>query len=364
MPRKLTKDEWITKAVAVHGDKYDYSNMEYLGCMQKLEIFCKACSKTFKQYGNDHTSKKAGCPHCKGVARLTTEEFIKRATEVHKGKFDYSKVVYVNTVTPLTVICPVHGEIQVKPHGHLQGHDCDQCCSTYKLTTEEFVKRSKEKFGDKFDYSEAVYVSSIEPVTLLCQEFGRFQIKAMTHLLSATGYPSSIVNRPRGIEYFLKRSSDVHGDRYDYSKVEYCNKRTNVKIICKEHGEFLQTPNNHWSGAGCHKCATGGYKLLLDGYFYIYDIAGDIGFGITNVPNERHSAHKTTFKTEGVAAKRTHLFKGTGEMVYEIERHFKHTLPIKDLGVDGFRTEATTKDQLETILKYLRDCELVELDMN
>lgn len=278
MPAKLTKEQWVAKAVAVHGDKYDYTNMEYLGSMKKLEIFCKACNRTFLQYGNDHTSKKAGCPHCAGIAKLTTEEFIKRATEVHKGKFDYSKSVYVNSNTPLTVTCPVHGDIQVKPHGHLRGHDCDQCCKTYKLTTEEFIRRSKEKFGDKFDYSETEYVNMDTELALICKQFGRFVIRPRDHFTCSSGYnlefrqkyvgdvpetpqdlskkPQMVANwEPSTLEHFLKRAREVHGDLYSYDKVKYSSNKKDVTITCPIHGDFDQSPHNHYKGSGCPKCS-------------------------------------------------------------------------------------------------------------
>lgn len=277
MGKMLTKEEWVSKAVSIHGDKYDYSNTEYLGSMKKLEIFCRSCNKIFKQYGNDHTSKKAGCPYCKGVAKLTTEEFISRSTEIHKGKFDYSKSVYVNSDTLLTVTCPTHGDIQVKPHGHLRGHDCDKCSKTYKLTTEEFVRRSKDKFGDKFDYSETEYVDMDTNLTLICRQNGRFLVTPRSHFSCTSGYnlefrqkyvgeipnssqdlhnkPAMVKNwKPASLEHFVARSKEAHGEKYLYHKVEYSSNKRNVMITCPIHGDFLQHPHNHYSGSGCPKC--------------------------------------------------------------------------------------------------------------
>lgn len=54
---------------------------------------------------------------------------------------------------------------------------------------------------------------------------------------------------------FIEEAKVIHGDKYDYSKVEYVNNHTKVCIICSEHGEFWQTPNNHLSHHGCPKCS-------------------------------------------------------------------------------------------------------------
>lgn len=56
-------------------------------------------------------------------------------------------------------------------------------------------------------------------------------------------------------EQFIEKARQIHGDKYDYSKVEYVNNKTNVCIICPEHGEFWQTPHNHLKGKGCPICS-------------------------------------------------------------------------------------------------------------
>lgn len=57
-------------------------------------------------------------------------------------------------------------------------------------------------------------------------------------------------------EKFLEQSKEVHGNRYDYSKVVYVDDETLVKIGCPEHGEFEQTPHKHLIGERCEKCLT------------------------------------------------------------------------------------------------------------
>ena len=127
--------------------------------------------------------------------KLTKEEFIKKANEKHNGKYDYSNVVYVNSTTKVCIICPEHDEFWQRPRGHLQGKGCSKCA--YELNG----KRRR----------------------------------------------SSLTN-------FITKARKVHGDKYDYSKVDYVNNYTKVCIICPEHMEFWQEANSHLRGHGCPKC--------------------------------------------------------------------------------------------------------------
>ena len=65
----------------------------------------------------------------KNMSALTTKEFIKKAKEIHGDKYDYSKVEYVNTLTPVTIICPEHGEFEQIPKVQLKGYDCKKCAN-------------------------------------------------------------------------------------------------------------------------------------------------------------------------------------------------------------------------------------------
>ena len=111
--RKLTTYEFIEKAKKVHGDKYDYSKVEYVNSRTKICIICPQHGE-FWQTPNAHLMKE-GCPKCKGenvskVNRRTTNEFIEKAKKVHGDKYDYSKVDYKNNSTKVCIICPIHGE--------------------------------------------------------------------------------------------------------------------------------------------------------------------------------------------------------------------------------------------------------------
>ena len=125
MARKLTKEDFIARAKQVHGDKYDYSKSEYCGKDKPLIVICPIHGE-FKQTPNNHWKGK-GCAKCSGNHKLTLTEFIKKANEIHNNKYDYSNVNYVNTNTPVSIICPIHGSFIQTPSKHLAGRGCPSC---------------------------------------------------------------------------------------------------------------------------------------------------------------------------------------------------------------------------------------------
>ena len=198
MNKKSTTEEFIEKARKIHGDKYDYSKVEYKSCKDKVCIVCKKHGD-FWQTPSGHLSGK-GCIKCGFEStiykqRFTTEEFIEKARKIHGDKYDYSKVEYVNSQTPVCIICPEHGEFMIRPNDHIQGQKCKKC--------------SIDELSSKYSM---------------------------------------------GKESFIEKARKIHSNKYDYSKVNYINNRTKVCIICPEHGEFWQKPDKHLIGEGCPEC--------------------------------------------------------------------------------------------------------------
>ena len=192
--------------------------------------------------------------------RKTNEEFIEEAVKKHGFKYDYSKVEYKNNHTKVCIICPEHGEFWQIPQDHIKGRGCIKCAGVSKLTTEEFIKKAKEIHGNKYNYSKVVYKSNDEPVCIICPEHGEFWQTPHTHLgghdCPKCRYVKSWDTRGRiTTEEFIKKARKIHGDKYGYEKTEYKNNRTKVKIHCPKHGYFLQTPSVHLRGNGCPICS-------------------------------------------------------------------------------------------------------------
>ena len=123
-----------------------------------------------------------------------------------------------------------------------------------RINTNIFIERAQKIHGNKYDYSKVNYVKSSEKVCIICPEHGEFWQKPNSHISSKQGCPKCGKTGKLTQEEFIKRARYIHNDKYDYSKVEYVNSQTKVCIICPEHGEFWQTPNSHLSGIGCKKC--------------------------------------------------------------------------------------------------------------
>ena len=261
MPGKLTKEEFVRKAREVHGDKYDYSKVDYKNAHTKVTIVCLIHGE-FEQIPNKHL-RGQGCLKCGKVSvansrRGNTESFIKRAKEVHGNKYDYGKVDYKNSQTKVTIICPTHGEFEQTPAIHLQGRGCPECgldsrSKLRRYSINSFIKKAKEIHGDKYNYSKVDYKSNRTKVTIICPDHGEFKQTPSNHLRNQ-GCPKCGSTLKLTIEEFIKKAKEIHGDKYNYSKVDYKSNRTKVTIICPDHGEFKQTPSSHLVGSGCPKC--------------------------------------------------------------------------------------------------------------
>ena len=274
--KTFTTDEFVAKARETHGDKYDYSKVEYVKSHNKVIIICPKHGE-FSQTPNKHLDNR-GCPDC-GVERgaerrrKTQEEFIKEAAVVHKDKYSYEKTNYVGDAEPVTIICPTHGEFQQTPSNHLQGRGC-VCCgselSGFKqaFTKDEFIAYAHKVHDNKYDYSKVVYERSQDKVTIICSKHGDFSQLANGHL-RGKGCPTCGVEaraekkRVIGLRVFFTESKKAHGDRYDYSQVQYQSMHQKVVIVCSIHGPFKQEPNSHKTGCGCPKCKqTTGEKAI------------------------------------------------------------------------------------------------------
>ena len=190
--------------------------------------------------------------------RKTKEQFIEEACKVHGDKYDYSKVVYINDSTNIIIICKKHGEFLCTPNNHLSGKGCKYCSHrSFKYTTEEFINKAKSIHGDKYDYSKVNYINNNTKICIICPIHGEFWKQPNHHLNGYGCNECSKINNTKNEKNkynFIKKAKEIHGDKYDYSKVEYINANTKVCIICSIHGEFWQTPQNHLNGNGCPYC--------------------------------------------------------------------------------------------------------------
>ena len=262
MIMEKTKNEiFIEKAKKVHGDKYDYSKVEYVNAYTKVCIICPIHGE-FWQTPSGHLHN-GGCKLCGALARskkrvLNNEIFIEKSKQIHGGKYDYSKVEYVNAKTKVCIICPEHGEFWQTPSDHLSGRGCRYCANNIKRSAEEFIGKAREIHGEKYDYSKVQYINNSTKVCIICPQHGEFWQVPSSHL-SGMGCKkcadkmNSIKRRSNSI-VFAEKSNIIYGNKYDYSNVIYLTAKDKVCIVCPKHGVFWQTPDSHIAGHSCPKC--------------------------------------------------------------------------------------------------------------
>ena len=199
MARRLTTEVFIERSNIRHNSVYDYSKSVYVNRRINVVITCKMHGN-FTQSPYIHMNG-SGCPKCyynKITYKNTsnTNDFIKKSKEIHGDKYDYSNVDYVHSKKNVKIICLEHGKFKQSPSAHLTGQGCKICGY---LTSSELRKKSREEF--------------------------------------------------------IVKSKEIHGDKYDYDKIVYFNNKNKINIICDKHGVFEQSPAAHLKGSGCKKCS-------------------------------------------------------------------------------------------------------------
>jgi len=198
---------------------------------------------------------------------MKKNEFIKKAKKVHGNKYDYSLLKEnVDYKSKITIVCKKHHfKFKQTPNNHLRGRDCKLCAMEerkrkLKMSKTDFIKKSQNVHGDKYDYSKVDYVNYHTKVCIICPEHGEFWQTPSKHISRKFGCRKcGMLNKPQcqpmNTEYFIKKAQEVHGNKYNYSKVNYKNTHKNIKIVCPIHGEFEQLPSNHLRfNRGCPKC--------------------------------------------------------------------------------------------------------------
>lgn len=256
----MTKTEkWIAKAVAVHGDRYDYSKVEYTKSKNKVLIICKEHGE-FIQEATNHLQGH-GCPECGfGISRLAKlknlDWFVEQAAKTHGELYDYSKSVFKNTQTKLTVTCKKHGEFLVTPSHHLYSKSgCPACVPDInRLDADEFFEECNRVHNNRYDYSKAVYVRVKDEIEIICPIHGSFWQTGKNHKKGIGCKACHFESVRSNTDEFVRKAKDVHGDKYTYENAEYRLCSEKVSVTCPKHGDFLVTPSNHLLGHGCKYC--------------------------------------------------------------------------------------------------------------
>jgi hypothetical protein len=189
----------------------------------------------------------------------TLERILNRFTKAHGDTYDYSKVEYSRIDRPVCITCKIHGDFDQRPSNHLSGSGCPKCASTKESERRGyglsgFVDRATQTHGDRYDYSQVEYKSVTTKIRIICRDHGEFWQLPHLHLGGA-GCQECAKVKPLTTESFIERSIEIHGQKYLYDLVTYSGLNQKVQIKCARHGIFDQLACNHLAGSGCPKCS-------------------------------------------------------------------------------------------------------------
>ena len=266
MEKGLTHKQFLEKSKKSHGNKYNYTLVEYTYSNEKVKILCELHG-LFTQVPSDHF-RGHGCKKCsqiKSIFKLTENEnkFIKKAKLVHNDNYNYNKVKYLNTSTKVIIHCKIHGEFLQTPCNHLSGHKCPICASKDTVTKntktqEDFITKCNKVHNFKYDYVKTNYLHHKKEIIITCKIHGDFIKKAYQHTFGSGCQKCSEIERLKKVTkdtiWFVEKSNKKHNFLYCYDNTNYVNSADKVNITCCIHGHFKQKPSDHMDGHGCPQC--------------------------------------------------------------------------------------------------------------
>ena len=217
--------------------------------------------------------------------KYNTESIVENFRIVHEDKYDYSKVEYQGYRNKVIVTCPIHGDFEISISKHLQGQGCPKCryiksSSSKRRNIDDVIQKMKDVHGDRYDYSLITeYKNTKTKLPIICREHGVFYQTYDNHVRNKQNCPicgqmQSYKSHALTQDEFIQKSQQVHGDKYDYSKVDYRKYNEKVCIICPTHGNFYQEPGNHLNGQGCPQCFKEKSKVEQEILDFVVSIVG------------------------------------------------------------------------------------------
>ena len=267
------KEWWIKQFNNHHFNIYDYSQVtqDFIKYRDIITVTCPKHNRTWNVVASSHLKK--GCRKC-GYENncLKHNDFINKCKEKHGGKYDYSLVEYTKGSDIINIICPDHGVFQQKASYH-KYYGCMQCSIDAScVKPEEFLARCVEVHGKyKYNLDQINYTGMQNKIIVICNIHGEFNPRASDFVNGSNCKKCADIAQSSTKEEFIEKAKLIHGEKYDYSLVKYINNKTNVIIICKNHGKYKQLPFNHICYKnGCPFCINKSeyklYKILKDNY--------------------------------------------------------------------------------------------------
>ena len=257
MPKKLTTEEFIQRAKHVHGERYDYSKINYKTSYIKIEIICNKHG-SFLQLPVHHLHG-FGCKECSGNKKQTIESFKEAGIRIHGNKYDYSKLgSYKDNKTNLEVICPQHKSFFISFNSHISKRNGCPECSGKCIDTAGFIKKAKIIHGDLYNYDETNYINNRTSIIIICKIHGKFLQRVGDHI-KGSGCPNCKLSKGENkIRQWLRKNNVEFTSQATFKNCT--NPNTNRKLrfdfyILKyniliefdgrQHSELISTSNFH-----------------------------------------------------------------------------------------------------------------------
>jgi predicted RNA-binding Zn-ribbon protein involved in translation (DUF1610 family) len=327
MGQYLTTEEFIRRAKRVHGEKFDYSKTNYVSQMTPVTFVCRECGKEITTTPANHLRGR-GCRHCANIhkwdgRRITTEEFIRRAKEVHGNTYSYDNFVYLGSLTPSMVTCREHGDFPVKPNEHLRGCGCPRCGV-------ERQRRAIRSMNHGVGYFDLENIGEMTPLKIKARSYWRAMLQRCydpNFLESKPTYKGCrVCEEWLTLSNFLKWFEENYKEGYELDKDLLSGKENKVYspntccflphelngLICRCNGLRGMLP------IGVRKAAKGKYKAELRKTMKKFT------FGVFDTPQEAFAAYKREKEAYIKELAQKHYDAGNiNERVYEAFINYK-----------------------------------------
>lgn len=189
----MNHTSFVKKAHKVHGEIYSYHD-EYVGSHTKIAITCPTHG-IFYQTPSNHINSKNGCPACgveknKSNRRKSSIDYFTKVRDIHNNKYVYDEESYIGLSHNITYTCPIHGSVKQLARSHLHSKaGCRFCSSSAQKSTNDFIKKSNNLHNNKYEYHQSDYTTNKQQVTITCPIHGDFQQIASDHMNNGHGCP-------------------------------------------------------------------------------------------------------------------------------------------------------------------------------
>ena len=273
----------------------------------------------------------------------------------HGDKYDYSKVLFINGATKVTIICPEHGEFEQTPTGHIRGQGCRKCSDSnrtglkLRVPFSEFVAKATITHKSKYTYLKSTYAGTDSKLSIICPIHGEFLQVGYSHL---KGHGCTKCRRLYNTDSFIKKASVVHKDKFKYPNTLYTKWDDKIRIECPTHGEFEQEAHTHLRGHGCPYCAVRGFDTNKPGILYYIKFGEVYKLGITNNSVAQRYNKTLLANAEILLELELQCGKTCHSLEQQLLKDFKDLLYVGEPLLPDGNTELFTENIINHIKEY------------